>query len=96
MGFLRFFAVVLLTLALILFGADAVASLEKGDLVMRSFAHELALVNADPSLWLETTLPATVASVLETILTWPGWATLGVLGLAIGALSFGRPDSDDD
>ncbi len=95
MRFLRLVAIFLLVVALLLIGADMVSSLEKGEMVTRALAHDLALLDADPVPWLDATLDASVAGVLETILSWPGWATLGVLGLAIGALSLG-PREDED
>jgi hypothetical protein len=94
--FFRFVAVVLLALALMAFGADAIASLEKGDMVMRSMTKHLGLFGADPTTWIETTLPSYVNGVLDTIMSWPAWATLGVVGLVIGALSFGRPEDEYD
>jgi hypothetical protein len=89
MVFLRFLAVLFIVLALMLLGADAVSSLEKSDVVIRSLTQVLALLDADPTRWLETTLPSGVAGIIETILSWPGWAILGVLGLAIGAMTRG-------
>ena len=95
MVFLRFIAVLFLVLALMLLGADAVSSLEKGDVVIRSLTQVAALIDGDPTNWLETTLPSSVASVIETILSWPGWAVLGVLGLAIGVLTRGGSAEED-
>lgn len=96
LGFFRFLAIALIVLALVLLGGDVVTSLEKGDIVMRSMTETLALLGADPTHWVETTLPAPVSDVAETILSWPGWAILGVLGLVIGALSLGPREYDDD
>jgi hypothetical protein len=63
---------------------------------MRPLLQDLMLFNADPTDWLETTFPASVDNVLATVLNWPGFAVLGVLGLALGALSFGRTEDDYD
>ena len=96
MRFVRFFALFLLVLALMLVGADMMSSLEKGDMVMRALEHDLALLGADPVPWLDATLDKSVAGVIETVLSWPGWAILGVLGLAIGALTLGAHEDDED
>lgn len=96
MGFFRFLAIAFLVLALLFLGGDAVTSLERGEVVMRGLSDWLLMAGASPNDWLERTLPATVADVLESILSWPAWATLGVLGLIVGALSWGHPSDDYD
>ncbi len=96
LGFFRFIAIALIVIALVLLGGDVVTSLEKGDVVMRSMTEEMALVGADPTQWLETTFPASVTNVIETVLSWPGWAVIGVLGLIMGALTLGPRENDDD
>jgi hypothetical protein len=96
MGFFRFIAIVLLVLAFLFLGGDVITSLEKGDIVMRGLTDGLALFGADPGAWLERTFPAGVADIFKMVMSWPAWATLGVLGLVIGALSYGRPESYRD
>jgi hypothetical protein len=96
MGFFRFIAIVLLVLAFLFLGGDIITSLEKGDIVMRGMTEALALVGANPTPWIEETFPSAAADVIKTVMSWPGWATLGVLGLVIGALSWGRSESDYD
>jgi hypothetical protein len=95
-GFFRFVAIVLLVLAFLFLGGDIITSLEKGGIVMRSFTESLALLGAGPMPWIEETLPSALAGVVETVMDWPGWATLGVAGLVVGALSWGRSESDYD
>jgi hypothetical protein len=57
----------------------------------------LALVGVNSTQWLEQTFPSYVANAAETVLSWPGWAVIGVLGLAIGALTLSpRYDEDED
>ena len=96
-GFFRFIAIALIVLALVLLGGDVVSSLEKDDMVMRSTTETLTLLGANSTEWLEQTFPASVANAAETVLSWPGWAVIGVLGLAIGALTLSpHYDEDDD
>jgi hypothetical protein len=83
-------------LALLLLGGDIVTSLEKSDIVMRGLTQDLGLIDADPTPWLDANLDSTVAGIVETVLSWPGWAVLGVLGLALGALAMGSPRYEDD
>jgi hypothetical protein len=96
MAFFRFIAIVLLVLAFLFLGGDVVSSLEKGDMVMRGLTEGLALFGADPTAWIERTFPSGVADIFKMVMSWPAWATLGVLGLVIGALSYGRPDGYRD
>lgn len=97
LGFFRFIAIALIVLALVLLGGDVVSSLEKGDVVMRSMTDDLALVGVHSTVWLEQTFPSYVANAAEMVLSWPGWAVIGVLGLAVGALTLSpRYDDNDD
>jgi hypothetical protein len=96
MGFFRFVAIVLLVVAFLFLGGDIITSLEKGDIVMRGMTEALALLGADPVPWIDRTFAPSVAGIFKTVLSWPGWATLGVLGLVIGAMSWGRSESDYD
>jgi hypothetical protein len=96
MGFFRFIAIVFLVLAFLFLGGDVVTSLEKGDIVMRGLTDGLMLFGLDPGEWIERTLPTGVGDVLLLVMSWPAWATLGVLGLVIGALSYGRGERDYD
>lgn len=92
MGFFRFLAIAFLVLALLFLGGDAVTSLERGEVVMRGLSDWLVLAGCNPADWLEHNLPGGVASAAETVMSWPAWATLGVFGLILGALSWGRGD----
>jgi hypothetical protein len=91
MVILRLLALIFIVVALMLLGADAVTTLEKGGAIMlRSLATDLALVHGDPSMWVQMALPASIANVLMIGLGFPGWAVIGVLGVLLAAISFSR------
>ena len=84
----RLFSVVLVVLALMLLGADVVSTLEKnGEAVIRSLDQILLLMRVDATPWLQQKLPPQAANVGVAILSWPGWAVLGVPGTLLGMLT---------
>ncbi len=91
----RIIGLVLVVVALMLLGADAVTTLEKGadlwsgDLMVRSLDQVLVLLHWDIKPWIEQTLPDPVSGWLLTALNWPSWADLGVPGLLLGFLGGG-------
>jgi hypothetical protein len=87
----RLVGFVLIVLALMLLGADLISTLEKnGDTVIRSLDQILLLVRADPKPWLQQQLSPAFASAFLVILSWPGWAVLGILGAILGMLGAGH------
>lgn len=91
---LRFVSLVLLVIALMLLGADAVTSLEKGGQVtVRSIEQVWALLGPGSigsfKLWLAHSLPSPVPGWIDAVLTLPAWALTGVLGVVL-AFVFGR------
>ncbi|HXJ01209.1 MAG TPA: hypothetical protein VNH44_08290 [Micropepsaceae bacterium] len=88
----RLIGFLLIVFALMLLGADLVSTLEKhGGTVIRSLDQILMLLNVDASPWLEQKLPPQGASAAMVVLSWPGWAVLGVPGIMLGMLSSGPP-----
>jgi hypothetical protein len=83
----RFIGLFLIVLALMLLGADVVSTLEKsGGTTIRSLDQILLLLGADTTVWIQQQLPPLAASALLAILSWPGWAVLGVPGVLLGML----------
>lgn len=86
----RLFGFGLIVLALMLLGADLVSTLEKnGEVVIRSLDQILLLLGGDPKPWLHEQLSPTLANASLTVLSWPGWAVLGIPGIIFGMLSAG-------
>jgi hypothetical protein len=84
----RLLALIFIVVGLMLLGADVVTSLEKGgEVSLRSLAMVLALVQADPSMWIQAALPATASNALLAGLAFPGWAVIGGLGILFAAIA---------
>ena len=91
---LRLISLILIVAALMLLGADAVTSLEKGgEITVRSLDQVWALLDkGGPQAfhaWLEHSLPAPVPGWIAALLALPGWAVTGVIGVILAFL-FGR------
>jgi hypothetical protein len=91
--FMRLVSLILIVAALMLLGADAVTSLEKGgELTVRPLA--LVWANFDPDGldhfkdWVQHHLPF-LAQAAYSALALPGWAVTGVLGVIL-AFVFSR------
>lgn len=91
--FMRLVSLVLIVTALMLLGADAISSLERGgELTVRSLGTIWGLFD-QPHLdgfksWVQNHVPA-VAHGVYSFLALPGWAATGVLGVIL-AFIFGR------
>lgn len=95
---LRLISLILIVSALMLLGADAVTSLEKGgDITVRSLGRACTLVwtafdKAGPGAfqaWLAHSLPAFLVQWLYGLMALPGWGVTGVIGVILAFL-FGR------
>ena len=90
---MRLIALVMITTALLLLGADALTSLEKGgEITVRSLNLIWSLINA-PSLglfkdWVQHNIPF-LAQTIYSALAMPAWGLIGVIGVLI-AFIFGR------
>jgi hypothetical protein len=95
---LRFVSLVLLVIALVLLGADAVTSLARsGQVTVHSidqvWTNLGAASIANFKTWLAHTLPAPVPGWFYSVLALPAWALSGVLGVVLAFL-FGRHTPD--
>ena len=90
---MRLVSLVLIVIALMLLGADAVTSLEKGgEITVRSLDAVWAILNNDGLLrfkdWVQHYLPFLAQGIYQA-LALPGWALTGVIGVIL-AFIFGR------
>ncbi|NWG47037.1 MAG: hypothetical protein HXY25_10900 [Alphaproteobacteria bacterium] len=89
----RVLALILIALALMLLGADALNSLESRAVTLRETAELWAMIHAGSLDWVEGWIagdaPAWAAVPIDFILKVPAWAVTGVLGVLF-ALLFGR------
>ncbi|MDO8422439.1 MAG: hypothetical protein Q7S99_09785 [Parvibaculum sp.] len=85
----RLLGLLLITLALMALGADALKSLEAGALEIRSLASIWTLIHPASvdgfTSWVGATVPA-ASPPLATVLSYPAWAVLGVIGIVIAGL----------
>ena len=72
----RWLSLILIVLAVMLLGADLVATLEKKAFVVRSFHDVLALFGYDTKQFLIVNLPPQLLTVAVTVVEAPGWLTL--------------------
>ena len=90
---MRLVSLILIVIALMLLGADAVTSLERGgELTVRNLGTVWGLLHP-VSLngfkdWIQNHAPA-LAHAVYSFLALPGWAATGVLGVIL-AFVFGR------
>ena len=85
---LRLLGLFLIVLALMLLGADVVSTLEKnGDIVIRSLDQILMLFGIDAVPWFGRTAGLQFGRVMAVVLSWPGWAVLGLPGVLLGMLA---------
>ncbi len=95
---LRLISLILVVSALMLLGADAVTSLEKGgEITVRSIEQVWALFSKSGvdafKLWTDHNLPGPLPHWIASILSLPGWGVTGVIGVILAFL-FGRRTAD--
>jgi hypothetical protein len=85
----RLIGLLLITLALMALGSDALRSLEAGKVQVRSLAELWGLLNQSSldtfTGWVSAHAPA-VSAPLATGFSYPAWAVLGVIGIVIAGL----------
>ncbi len=91
--FLRLVSLILIVIALMLLGADAVTSLEKGgEVTVRSLDTVWGLLNQGVldafKRWVQNNA-AFAAQFTYSLLALPGWSVAGVIGVIL-AFIFGR------
>ncbi len=77
---LRFISWVCVAIALMLLGADAVSSVEEGQIVMRSVPYYLSLMSGEGGA---AAYVDAVPTMLSYLLASPAWAALGALGVVL-------------
>ena len=90
----RFVSLILVVAALMLLGADAVTSLEKGgQIYVRSLETVWALFDKGAvdafKAWNMANLPGFLSQGIAVVLRFPGWSVTGVIGFIL-AFVFGR------
>jgi hypothetical protein len=88
---LRLLSLALIVTGLVLLGADAITTLDKGgEITVRSIEQVWASLvpgGADGfKAWMEHAFPPGMAQGIETVLGLPGWAVTGVLGVILNFL----------
>ena len=96
-AFMRLFSLLLVVIALMLLGADAITSLEHpGKITVRSFEMIWSLFNpgalASFKAWSASALPGFVSNGIASVIAIPAWS-IGVIGV-IFAFIFGRKQDD--
>jgi hypothetical protein len=87
----RWFSFILIVLALMLLGADIVSTREAaGGVVLRSLDKDLLLFGLDAKPWVQATFSAGFASAVLALLSFPAWATLGIVGVVLALIVPGR------
>jgi cytochrome bd-type quinol oxidase subunit 2 len=97
MAVVRFIALVLIVVGLMLLGADVVTMLERGtEPQLRSLENIWALFSASGvdsfKVWIAEGLPAPVADGIVAFLSLPAFAVLGVVGVLLAVLFRERDD----
>ena len=96
---LRLISLVLISLALMLLGADLVYSLDKGgEITVRSVEQVWGMFSATGVAsfkdWALHHWPPAVLHVFDGILTLPGWAVTGVPGVILNFIAGRAPDGE--
>lgn len=90
---LRLVALLLVTIALMLLGADLITTLETGKFTTRSLANLWMLIDkTEPTAffaWTDQHLPGFLAATAKALLSLWGWAVTGPVGCLL-LLAFGR------
>ncbi|MDO9126131.1 hypothetical protein [Parvibaculum sp.] len=86
----RLIGLLFIIAALMALGSDALLSLEKSEVTMRSFAELWALVNQSSydavAGWVSSGAPEGLVGPINTVFTYPAWAVLGVIGIVLAGL----------
>ncbi|MDR3499772.1 MAG: hypothetical protein P4L72_11175 [Parvibaculum sp.] len=83
----RLIGLLLITVALMALGADAMRSLEAGHVQIRSLAEVWSVVNLSSydsfTAWSSAHVPGTI---LPMVMGYPAWAVLGVIGIVVAGI----------
>jgi len=94
---LRVISLILISIALMLLGADFVSTLEKGnEITLRSLYDVWALFDKAGvdgfKSWLDHTLPSPLSGWISALFEVWGWAFFGILGVLMAFLFGRRPE----
>ena len=88
MFIIRWLSVVLIVISLMLLGADVVNTLEKhGELVIRSLETIIMIFGYDAKGAIQGNFPPQLANVCLAVIAWPGWLTIGGLGVVMAVIA---------
>jgi hypothetical protein len=82
-SFFRVISLILISLALMLLGADIVSTLEGDMLRLRSTDYLLGLFDSSPKPWVDANQAQWWAGILNALLLMPAWIMPGVLGFLV-------------
>ena len=96
---LRLISLVLISLALMLLGADLITSLDRGgEITVRSVEQVWAMLSANGVAafkdWALHHWPPAALHTFDIFLTLPGWAVTGVPGVVLNFLAGRAPDGE--
>ena len=83
----RWLSIVLIVLAIMLLGADLVATLEKHVLVIRSLQDVVLLFSYDTKDALISNFPLQIVAVGNIILDSPGWVVFAIISFIFGIIA---------
>jgi hypothetical protein len=83
----RWLSVVLIVLAIMLLGADLVATLEKHVLVIRSLQDVIMLFSYDTKAALISHFPQQIVAAGNIILDSPGWIVFAIIAFIFGIIA---------
>ena len=94
MTILRLISILLIIVAVMLLGADVVSALEQTEeMIPRSLNHILMISGFDAAEWFAQNLPLQFGHLCIIVVSWPGWAVIGVPGLVLGLITAGRTEN---
>ena len=85
----RVISLVIIAVALMLLGADALTSLENGGMTLRTTAEVLNLIGQDGAgvqSLLEGSLPGALSPIVSQSMNIAAWVPLGVIGLILAMI----------
>ena len=87
----RVIGLILIIVALMALGSDALRSLEHGEVVIRSTSELWTLLNPASydwfAGWLKDGAPTGMVGPINSILSYPAWAVVGVVGVVIAGFA---------
>ena len=87
----RVIGLILIIVALMALGSDALRSLEAGEVVIRSTSELWTLLNPASHdwfmEWVTNSAPEGVVGPVKAVMSYPAWAVVGVLGVVVAAFA---------